>query len=867
VGGGVLIAVPVLFDCFKLSKLCISNNEFDSLCLRIQPKGRNSPLTHLAVIYKRPNNEFSLGYCNLIEKLCSLENIILTGDFNTPINWPSFPVINNVPSRTKPFIDTLINSGLTQFVDAPSRAQNYLDLVFSFPHIVSDCVVTENSFSENSHFSDHNIIKLRISTFNNLNPSIRKTIQDLNRADISGIIDAYRLFPWDDVFDACANSADAYSLLLTQFTRVLDNFVPSIQVTGGKPLHSSKCNGLFHLTERLKSKYLADKLSLQKKYAFLIVEKSLISLIKKEEIEFENRSIKNQNKSSFWKFINNRLGNNNSVWPASDLSGNCLNSTAEIATAFSEFFSSVFNRSQLSAPEIEDIVGDFNPNITSEFRLFPLTPISLASYFRLLPNKTSVGINGLSNKFIKLIGSIFAVPLSKLFNFVLFTASIPSDWRISYVTPVPKDQKAASLSDYRPISVTCADSKLFELILKDIILGHLNANNIIPSQQFGFLPGRCTSGNLLSYLNKVTDFVQNNISVDVIYLDFSKAFDKVIHSILLAKLQKLGFSGHFVNLIESWLVNRIQIVKVDNSLSGAKQVYSGVPQGTVLGPILFNIYISDLFLLFNDATIYGYADDSKLLMPIRDPADCAKLQLELQCLHRWCHRNGMSVNLSKTSVMHFGKTNPRHCYFFGDVPLSVTKLTRDLGVMIDDQLKFTEHVAHVAHKANMRVALIRNSFRHRAPDFHLKLFKIFVLPIIDDCSCVSMVSTVKDLETLENIQRIFTRNNIFYSGNYNDRPNYEIRLADLGLISISRRRRLLDILSLVKFINGRLYLTGFNWKFSKSTRGNDRKIFKPIASHCRAKFWFDRTINDYNSLPALNINSCSLELLNSIVPD
>jgi hypothetical protein len=583
-------------------------------------------------------------------------------------------------------------------------------------------------------------------------------------------------------------------------------------------------------------------------------------------MNFENKSLRNQNSSTFWKFIGNRLRNNADAWPSSDLSGKKLSTSSDVATAFSDYYSSVFNRTPLSDSDVLEAVCDFNPIIFSKFTLPYFIPAAISYYTKLLPNKTSAGINGLSNKFLKLFGASFAIPLSKLFNFVLFTGTVPPDWKISYITPVPKNNSPADISDYRPISLTCSDSKLFELFLKDLILEHLHNNNLIPSQQFGFFPKRSTAGNLLSYLNKVSDFVQNKIPVDVVYIDFSKAFDKVVHSILLAKLVKLGFSEQFVSVINSWLTGRIQFVKIDDAMSTAKQVLSGVPQGTVLGPVLFNVYIIDLFNLLRNTTIFCYADDSKLLMPIRDPSDNAKLQIDLQCLHLWCIKNGMSVNLTKTSVMHFGQSNPHHRYYFGEHILSTCKVTRDLGVLVDDQLKFSENVAAVAHSANKRIALIRNSFHHRAPDFHIKMFKIFVLPIIDYCSCVSMVSSVHDENILENIQRSFTRSNIFYSGNYIDRPDYETRLSTLGLIPISRRRKLLDIITLVNFINGKFYLTGLEFRYSRSNRNNDKKLWKPAAVCCRKNYWFDRTINDYNNLPALLVNSCSFDDLNSYLP-
>jgi len=216
-------------------------------------------------------------------------------------------------------------------------------------------------------------------------------------------------------------------------------------------------------------------------------------------------------------------------------------------------------------------------------------------------------------------------------------------------------------SNYRPVSLTSQISKVIKSLLRDVIVEHLERHMLICDSQHGFRKGRSCLTNLLVFLDKVTESINDGLSVDVIFLDFAKAFDKVPHQRLLCKLNAHGIQGKLLNWISAWLRNRRQRVCLQGELSGWWDVTSGVPQGSVLGPVLFLIFINDLD---NDVRnwILKFADDTKIYSCLRDSKDCDLLQDDLDLLCAWSSRWQMQFNVGKCKVIHIGKKNPIYTY-------------------------------------------------------------------------------------------------------------------------------------------------------------------------------------------------------------
>jgi hypothetical protein len=246
----------------------------------------------------------------------------------------------------------------------------------------------------------------------------------------------------------------------------------------------------------------------------------------------------------------------------------------------------------------------------------------------------------------------------------LETGEIPQEWRTAKVTPIFKKGAKGDPGNYRPVSLTSVPCKILESIVKDRIMDHLMENKLIRESQHGFMPDRSCASNLVEFMDKVTKAVDEGKSVDIFYLDFAKAFDKVPRQRLVKKLNAKGVHGKAVRWIKNWLSERTQTVFIRGESSRPCPVESGVPQGTVLGPTLFTVFIDDLDLevireMLN-VWMNKFADDTKGGKVIESIQDKENLQRALDMLCDWAEKWGMSFNVQKCKIMHVGKNNP--CY-------------------------------------------------------------------------------------------------------------------------------------------------------------------------------------------------------------
>ena len=293
-----------------------------------------------------------------------------------------------------------------------------------------------------------------------------------------------------------------------------------------------------------------------------------------------------------------------------------------------------------------------------------------------------------------------------------------------------------------------------EKFVKEAILEHLLTNDLLSTKQHGFVNGRSTVTQLLIYLDECIEKICNGGVVDAIYLDFSKAFDTVPHRRLMSKLESYGITGNIKRWIQSFLTGRTQTVMVNNDESAAAPVISGIPQGSVLGPLLFVIYINDLPETVN-SNVYLFADDTKIMRKVDNEEDAKALQSDLNILEAWSKRWLLQFNSDKCHVLTIGKfEHIRHTerYQLYGNELDHVFEEKDLGVYIDSELKFDEHISNKVNKANAMVGLIRRSFSYLDGELFKKLYTCFVRPHLEYAQAIWQPHLVKQKRMIENVQ-------------------------------------------------------------------------------------------------------------------
>ena len=317
-------------------------------------------------------------------------------------------------------------------------------------------------------------------------------------------------------------------------------------------------------------------------------------------------------------------------------------------------------------------------------------------------------VDGISPKILKETVEQISAPLAHLFNMSLQEGIVPFEWKEANIIPLFKKGSRNKSVNYRPVSLTSVICKLLETIIRDHMMDFLIKHKLINPSQHGFLKAKSCLTNLLCFLEEITKWVDDGSPVDVIYLDFQKAFDKVPHQRLISKLKSHGMGNSLINWIEQWLTDRRQRVVVDGEVSSWKSVLSGVPQGSVLGPILFLVYINDLEEGVT-GKILKFADDTKLIRKVKEIGDKQNLQDDIDKLVKWSDKWQMLFNFGKCKCLHTGSKNTGMNYEMGGTILSKTVKEKDLGVTMNTNMKVSEQCRIAASKGNQVLGMIRRN--------------------------------------------------------------------------------------------------------------------------------------------------------------
>lgn len=507
----------------------------------------------------------------------------------------------------------------------------------------------------------------------------------------------------------------------------------------------------------------------------------------------------NKNLKHFWGYVDSKRSN--SGIPSNIKYKNTSSSDPrDICKLFSNYFQSVYEPLTLDIHKWQP-PSSFNDN-SDIINNINIKPSKVYRELRSLDPSKGPGPDGIPPSFFKRVANHLCEPLHLLFNKCISEGVFPDVWKIAHLTPVFKKGSKNDVENYRPISILSTLSKLFERLVYNEIYPTLH--KAILQEQHGFVQQRSTYTNLLIFVGYVFENMDSRLQTDAVYTDFQKAFDKVDHELLLRKIAFNGIRGNLLRWFSSYITNRTQKVAINGFQSELISVTSGVPQGSILGPLLFTLFINDISVCFKHSNFLLYADDLKVYKTIKSIDDCLMLQSDLDRLSSYCTLNKLSLSLAKCNSITFTKNKKQHTYSYHllNTQLKRVYLLRDLGVVLDSKFHFNIHVENIINKAlKMYGFVMRNSKDFKRPSTYRYLYISLVRPCLEFATIIWNPYYAKYIDSIETVQRKFLR--ALHYRCYHSHGSHDMLLNNYKLLTLESRRLLLGTMFLHRIVHNK----------------------------------------------------------------
>lgn len=816
-------------------------------------------------VYRSPSStpQSSSKLCEAIREIHASNPgvICLGGDFNFPgIDWDNWHADvgrhRNGQTAESEFINTLQDCFLLQEQleisrQVPNQRPAVLDLVLVDKENVVQNITTQPGIGRSDHYSVTFDLVCEVSQSQNVSEA---------RPNFSrGNYPAIRQFISEAALPTRmkGQSAEgASNTLLSVVQEAVRRFVP-LSRAGCRPKNKTSR----HANRLRKQKYHAwkrwnESQSLLDHHEYRRASNNLRRETRnaaKQKEEIIAKRAKSHPKE-FWRFINSRRKTKQSINSLKRQDGTVTTDSTEMAELLNKQFASVFTNEDLTT--LPTMSPHRSPGTTLE--TITITPEAVADKLKKLDVNKTPGLDGIHPRLLRECVEVLAGPLAILLQMSIDSGEVPSLWKKANVTSIHKKGSKLSAGNYRPISLTSVICKLLEHFIREAIIAHLMSNDLLCDEQHGFVPGRSCATQLLSTLEDWTTMLENGMPFDAAYMDFSKAFDSVAHTRLAIKLDAYGIRGDILQWIKEFLSGRLQRTMVNNATSTWVPVTSGIPQGSVLGPTLFVVFINDLPLAC-ESECKIFADDTKLYRTVKEPDDIITLEADIDALQKWSNKWQLPFNADKCKVMHFGSSNPNHKYKMGDTPLLEVTEEKDLGVLVDNKLRFRKQVSAAVAKGNQMLGMIKRSFTSRDASTFCLLYRSIVRPHLEYVTTAWNPRFPSDRQKLERVQERATKLVKGLEG-----LTYPERLHRLNLPSLSYRRLRGSLIQAYKIFSGIDRVD--KWKFfieppirSRTNRGHALKIFPTSnKSLARKGFFSQLVIKAWNTLPVEVVESSTI---------
>ena len=652
-GGGVGIYIADSVNWIR--RYDLEKSEIECIWIELSPHKAKSIL--LCTIYRPPDSSKYLhrNFEYYFSEMLAFANhnsieIIIMGDIN--VNY--LKANDNVEIKA-----SLSLNGFKQLLKTATRTQGesatLIDIIATTnPSVISDIAVIPCSFS------DHDIIgcvrKLNHFKYNSKQINCR----DYRNYDATELRNDLLLSDWTD-FNNCSDVNIAWMYMRNILLKSFDKFVPKIvKRIRGKPCPwvTTDLKGKMNTRDQLLRKSRKSKL-----YTDIDAYKSkrneVNKLVRKAKLNYHKKLLdeSSNDPNRFWKAIKKLFPGKSTNPPPPTFKINETDTTDStlISNGFCSYFTNIISHLKTSAFKLRDCVWIQQKQTTSytnkTFKFRKVTAIQIDNLLNKLKRKKSTGLDGIPPSLLRDCSSVIAAPLSHIINLSMSTGVYPTDWKRSKIIPVYKSGSNNNIENYRPISVIPAISKIAEKVIHSQLTNYLEENSLINDDQFGFRRLRSTEHAAIQFTDNIKKKVNEGKLVGSVFIDLTKAFDTLSHSKLLLKLSSYGINNNELDWFKDYLFNRSQCVQYNNSLSKEEKVSCGVPQGSIVGPLLFTLFFNDFYTCLKHSRAVKYADDTVIYLAGKDTFIIeSRLSADMQAISNWCTDNELILNLKKAKL-------------------------------------------------------------------------------------------------------------------------------------------------------------------------------------------------------------------------
>ena len=806
------------------------------------------------------NHEKILGSLKSLFKRRGLSKLFILGDFNlTGVSWSTLS--GSCPIEQS-FVESFIDLGLQQCVLPPTHCKGKtLDLLLTNSvSNINDLLVGErDSVCKSDHFPINFKINIRVNRkkpakrvcYNYKNVNWERLNHELQHTD------------WDALLN-CTEPEIGWKKFKDKLFNVTDKYVKkcSVKTDGQDPWFDSDCYDAWRKKIRLhKDRHKSDRAEI----AFTLARKNFKNVVAQKMRETLNESDDSALiTKKFWSYVKSKTASQR-IPEFVSFKGIVRNCPEDQANLFNEFFFEQFSEASIYDIDI-DYSNDWRFDIEFDHQ-------RVRKILSNINSNKAYGPDGIHGKLLKNCAVGLAYPLSLLFHSCYNIGTLPREWKLGHIVPIYKKGDKHEVSNYRPISLTCLIMKVLERIIKDELLAL--TNGMIKDEQHGFRAERSCATNLVGLCDSLALSLNDNIRTDVIYFDFAKAFDSVNHDLILLKLKnKFGIDGRLLKFITDYLRDRQQQVLISGKFSSMKNARSGVPQGSILGPLLFIIFIDDIAGGISPGTHLSlYADDTKIWRQIFSDTDILRLQKDIDYLHDWSISNKMRFHPDKCKVLSVtGKVSEalsllsvlpfyNFIYSMGGISLDYVEFEKDLGVIVTKNLNWQEQCSKVLSKANQKLGMARrNCYFVQDANRRRVLYLTLVRSLFEHCSVIWRPVTKSQISKLEGLQKRAIKWILHEEYSSYSQSTYIQKCRQLKIMPIEDRFDFLDLIFFFKVVKQLIpvtlpsYLQPFQGQSRLRSCHMDPLCFTTsvlprASSNAFAKNFFFRTHTKWNHIP------------------